>query len=359
MKRGILVAICCYVISPIVYGQQTIHPHSPLLAVEGRTWFRGDSALVLSWPGTSVTIRFNGTGISTTLRDADTANYYNVIMDGVVTARIHTDTTRRTYILASGLPRGKHTVQLFKRTEWDKGNTYCYGFTTVPGTRVLKPAEPGKRKIEFYGNSITCGYAIEDESGKDSWHGYFENNYLTYAAITARHFNAAYSCIGKSGIGVMVSWFPLIMPEMYDRTDPNDSSSHWDFIRYRPDVVVINLFQNDSWLINMPEHEQFKARFGSKAPDSSMIINAYRNFVAAIRSRYPTATIICVLGSMDATREGAPWTGYVQQAVNGLKDARILTHFFPYKNTAGHPRVAEQAEMADDLIRFIEQHVKW
>ncbi len=359
MKRRFIVVLCFFASNYFAQAQQTIRPHSPLLEVEGRTWFRDDSALVLSWPGTSVTVRFNGTGISTILQDADTANYYNVITDGLVTAKIHTETTRKTYVLASGLPRGKHTVQLFKRTEWDKGNTYCYGFTTEPGTQVLRPAAPRKRKIEFYGNSITCGYAMEDKSSNDSWHGFFENNYLSYAAITARHFNARYSCIAKSGIGILVSWFPLIMPEMYDRTDPNDPASHWDFTRYRPEVVVINLLQNDSWLINMPDNDQFKARFGSKVPGSQTIINAYRSFVANIRSKYPTATIICALGSMDATRAGAPWPGYVQQAVNELKDARILTHFFPYKNTPGHPRVEEQAVMADDLIRFIEGHVTW
>ena len=182
---------------------------------------------------------------------------------------------------------------------------------------------------------------------------------MTYAALTARHFNAQYSCIAKSGIGVMVSWFPLIMPEMYDRTDPNDPGSHWDFNRYRPDVVVINLFQNDSWIINQPQHEQFKSRFGTKRPDSSFIVNAYGKFVASIRAKYPNAYIICALGSMDATREGAPWPGYIQQAVTGLKDSRILTHFFPYKNTPGHPRLAEQAAMAKDLISFIEKNIVW
>lgn len=70
----------------------------------------------------------------------------------------------------------------------------------------------------------------------------------------------------------MVSWFPLIMPEMYDRLDPTDSSSKWDFSKYTPDLVVINLLQNDSWIIKIPDNEQFKKRFGTKPPDSSQII---------------------------------------------------------------------------------------
>jgi hypothetical protein len=39
--------------------------------------------------------------------------------------------------------------------------------------------------MEFYGNSITAGYAIEDFSGNDQPDSTYTNNYLSYAAITA------------------------------------------------------------------------------------------------------------------------------------------------------------------------------
>jgi hypothetical protein len=330
----------------------------PNISYEGRILYRPDAA-ELSWPGTSATIQFDGNGVSAVLKDMDTANYYNVIVDNKFISKFHTDTLKHSYVLASGLQEGKHQVQLFKRTEWDKGKTLFYGFELPKGAKLLPSPAPKKRKIEFYGNSITCGYADEDSSGKDRWYGYFENNYVAYAAITARHFDAQYSCISKGGIGILVSWFPLLMPEMYDRTDATDSTSKWDFSKYTPDVVVINLFQNDSWLVNMPNHEQFKHRFGTKAPDESSIITAYKDFVASIRNKYPNASIICALGSMDATREGSPWPGYIQKAVDQLHDSKMYTHFFPYKNGYGHPNVAEQKIMADSLIEFIEKNIQW
>jgi hypothetical protein len=325
---------------------------------EGRIAKRPEAA-ELSWPGTSATILFKGTNISAVLKDLDTANYYNVIVDGKNISKFHTDTSKHSYELASGLAFGRHKVELFKRTEWDKGKTWFYGFETSKETQILSPAAPKKRKIEFFGNSITCGYAIEDSSGKDSEHGYFENNYLTYAAITARHFNARYYCTSKSGIGIMVSWFPLIMREMYNRLDPTDSTSIWDFTQFTPDVVVINLLQNDSWIINLPDNEQFKYRFGNKAPGEDSIIASYRHFVEMVRGKYPHASIICALGNMDATKEGAPWPGYVQKAVDQLHDHKIYTHFFKYKNTNGHPNIAEQRAMADSLIAFIVKKIKW
>lgn len=332
--------------------------NDPNISYEGRILYRTDAA-ELSWPGTTATIQFDGTTVAAVLQDLDTANYYNVIIDNQLISKIHTEKEKKSYILASGLAEGKHQLQLFKRTEWDKGKTLFFGFKLPQGTKLLPPPAPKKRKIEFYGNSITCGYAIEDNTGQDRWYGYFQNNYLTYAAITARHFDAEYYCNSKSGIGIVVSWFPFIMPDIYDRTDPTDSTSKWNFSKYTPDIVVINLLQNDSWLVNMPNHEMFKHYFGTKAPDEATIIAAYKMFVASIRGKYPNASIICALGSMDATREGSVWPGYIQKAVDQLNDRKIYTHFFPYKNTGGHPNIAEQKVMADDLIGFIEKNIKW
>ena len=338
--------------------KQVIPFNSKNITYEGRIQYKPDAA-VLTWPGNSATIVFSGTWISAIMKDLDTANYYNVVIDDKVFAKFHTDTVKHSYMLASGLEKGKHTVQLFKRTEWDKGKTLFYGFEIPEDAKLLHQPPPKKRKIEFYGNSITCGYAVEDTSGKDRWFGYFENNYVTYAALTARYFNAEYYCNSKSGIGIMISWFPLIMPQMYDRLDPNDSTSKWDFSKYTPDIVVINLFQNDSWIVHRPEQPEFKSTFGTTPPDEDYIVAAYKSFVASIRNKYPYASIICALGNMDATREGSPWPGYIQKAVKQLQDAKVYTCFFPFKNTGGHPNVAEQKVMADSLIAFIEKNIKW
>ncbi len=335
-----------------------ISPDSAYISYEGRV-FATDSAMVLSWPGTSVSLAFEGSEVSAILQDLDTANYYNVLVDGAVTAKIHTDSLKKTYVLATGLPTGKHTVQLFKRTEWDKGKTLFYGFRLGKRTKALEAPSPKTRKIEFYGNSITCGYANEDVEGKDRWFGYYENNYLSYAALTARHFNAAYSCIGKSGIGITVSWFPMVMPEMYDRLDPTDASSKWDFSAFTPDVVVVNLFQNDSWLVQKPEHPEFIRQFGTQAPDASSLIHAYSRFIAELRAKYPDSHIICALGSMDATRDGSAWPGYIQASIQQMNDPKLHACFFPYKNTGGHPLVSEHEVMADSLIAFIERTISW
>lgn len=329
---------------------------SDSVRITGRVNHAGDSTQIY-WPGTTILMRFTGTGIRSILFDEKGENYFNVIVDGDSLRYFKLGKQKQPYVLAENLPPGEHTVQLIKRTEWDKGSTWFYGFQIDEGDALPLP-EPNKRVIEFFGNSITAGYAVEDRVG-DSPDSIYTNNYYSYAALTARHFNADLYCTVKSGIGITVSWFPLIMPEMYDRLDPNNPESKWDFKKVTPHVVVINLFQNDSWLVQKPDHPSFIQRFGRTAPDSKKLIQAYRDFVANVRLAYPKAYIICALGSMDATKEGSPWPGYVTEAVNQLADDKILTHFFPFMNKPAHPKKEDQQVMAESLISFIEDNISW
>jgi hypothetical protein len=353
LSTGLVIAIAVQ-----CAAQTVIKSSDPHILYSGRIAMT-DSTAELSWSATSITINFKGTEISAVLKDERSDNNYNVIVDGKVTDVLHPEQFKKTYKLAFGLKPGKHTLELFKRTEWAMGKTWFYQFMLNRNDKILAPPAAKKRKIEFFGNSITCGYADEDTTGKDRGTSPYENGYVSYAAITARHFNAEFYNISKSGIGITISWFPLIMSEMYDRLDATDPSSKWDFSKYTPDLVIINLFQNDSWLVNMPNHDQFKAKFGTTPPTPEFLINAYASFVKSVRSKYPDARIVCILGSMDATKPGSPWPGYIEKAVAELNDKNIYTHFIPYKNTNGHPSVKEQQVMADDLIAFIEQNIKW
>lgn len=329
------------------------------ISYEGRIDTSRTHGAELYWPGTSIKINFEGEAIEAMLEESRGENYYNVILDDELMFILRPDLAQGYHLLASELSPGPHTLELFKRTEWDRGKTSFYGFRIKGDAKVLPKSPEKKRKIEFYGNSITAGYAVEDNSGGDSPDSTYTNNYLSYAALIARHYNAQYHCTAKGGIGINISWFPLIMPEVYDRINPEDHESQWDFSRYQPDIVVINLMQNDSWLVHMPEHKEFVSRFGEESPDETTLINAYQLFVTNIRMHYPGARIICALGNMDATSKGSVWPDYVTRAVANLGDSAIYTHFVPYKETPGHPSISEQQDMANSFIRFIDENIEW
>lgn len=333
--------------------------NNPNIAYQGRIALK-DSLAELYWSGSQIKINFKGTGVKATFKDNIGDNYYNIIIDNDSISILRIDTIKKEYVLASGLTDKPHNVKVYKRTEWNRGTTSFYGFELDKGSVILNSPVKNTRKMEFFGNSITAGYGVDDISGRDRSDSIFTNNYLTYAAFTARHFNAECNYTVRSGIGIMVSWFPVIMPELYDRLDPNDPNSKWDFSRYTPDIVVINLFQNDSWIVNMTKSEEYQYRFKNQSkPDEKKIIESYSNFVKSIRDKYKNAHIICMLGNMDITKKGSPWPGYVQKAVDSINDSMIYTLFVPYKNTKGHPKVKEQKAMADSLIKFIDRNIKW
>ncbi|MBD1260813.1 SGNH/GDSL hydrolase family protein [Maribacter polysiphoniae] len=360
-KRSIFVLMGLWVIAACSSTEkvQVVEYSHSKIQYEGRIDTTKSGAAVLYWSGTSIKMNFEGESIAAIMQDEEGDNYFNVIVDNEEPFILRPDTIKKSYPLASGLSKGKHTIEVFKRTEWDRGKTLFYGFNIAGSATVLPKPLPKKRKIEFYGNSITAGNAVEDTSGADLSDSTYTNNYRSYARLTAKHFDAEYRCICRSGIGITISWFPLTMPELYDRLDPEDPTSTWDFSKYTPDIVVINLMQNDSWLVGMPDHAEFKAKFGTQPPTEEFIVDAYAQFVRNIRKEYPKAHIVCMLGNMDVTDKGSKWPGYVERAVGAINDPKIYTHFVPYKNTPGHPNIAEQKELSQSLIQFIEGHIAW
>lgn len=341
-------------------AQKQVQPNNAQLTYQGRVSITADSTSIY-WPGTSVSVNFKGTSLKAKLKSTKEDAYFYVIIDDSVSAKIEVlkDKPAQYYNLASNLKAANHSATLYKLSNSTSANQF-YGFELNKDAEVLKGSKLPKRKIEFYGNSITAGHGVDTPPNlKDSGDPKYFNNYYTYAAITARHFNAQYVNTSRSGIGVTISWFPEIMPETYDRLDPLDDKSKWDFSKYQPQVIVVNLFQNDSWLINNPNDLQFKSRFGVKKPSEAFIIDAYKNLIKGIREKNRDAVIICALGNMDATKAGSKWPGYIKSATTELNDDKIYNLVFPYKNAGGHPRRADQAAIAKQLISFIEKNVKW
>lgn len=361
---GSLVLLLLVFLSCAVHAGQNPLVAQALIAADhvdyqytGRIDFSDRRAPVLSWPGSSVTAVFTGSSVAVVLDDQYGKNYFNAFIneDWENPVVLKLEAGEKTYALATGLPAGTHKLTLFKRTEGEEGATTFHGLLLDKAQSLKPPPARPPRRIEFFGDSITSGMGNEaPEDGEDGDLA-DKNHYLSYAAITARALNAEHHTISQSGIGIMVSWFDFIMPQFYDQLSAvgnNDSS--WDFTRWTPDVVVINLFQNDSWLVE---------KRLDPIPDQAQRIQAYVDFVSRIRSVYPKAYIVCALGSMDATKAGSAWPGYISAAVERVKaeqnDQRIDTLFFPFKEFYKHPRVHHHRANAKLLTNFIQQKMDW
>lgn len=130
--------------------KELVVPYSnAAITYSGRIDTTSAKAAGLYWSGTSIKLNFEGKSIEALLQDETGDNYYNVIIDQDKLHLLRPDTTKQYYTLASNLSKGKHTVEIFKRTEWDRGKSLFSGFKIISKMKVLPKSPPKKRKLNF------------------------------------------------------------------------------------------------------------------------------------------------------------------------------------------------------------------
>lgn len=236
------------------------------------------------------------------------------------TARI-TLSKRENHIVLFDSPVEKTvTVRVMKFSEAAFGYA---GFTSLEleGDLLSSPESPAtasQLKLEFIGDSITCGYGIEGVWEKDTFTTQQERPDKAYAFLTAKALGAQVQLCSWSGIGLISNYVDpetIMLPDTHWLMQANwpytDKSLSlrlgiepevWDGAGYEPDIVVIHLGTNDiSWVRGMEERRlEYTAQL--------------RQLIEAVHRRSPRAKICCCLGIM-----GEQLNSSVEEAVNLFK----------------------------------------
>jgi len=318
----------------------------PGVRIVGRAAASGQSQR-FGWPGVQIRARFSGTQASIQLNDAGYQNAFEVVVDGGTPTKFRTMNGQSSYSLATGLAAGDHEVVVWRSTEvFDSGVTEFVaidGFSSG-GTLLAPPAAPDRR-IEVIGDSISVGAGLEGGGSGCAADKNSTDNYFAYGSIAARSVNADIVTVAYSGIGVYRSYNANdpTMPARYDRTLPADANATWDFSKYQPHVVVINLGTND---------------FGAGDPGQPYV-TAYTSFVAHVRSEVPGAHLILI--AMYGNQEAA--VGQVVTAVKNGGDQNIeQLNFNSVQNNLGcaqHPNAAAHQAMGASLTTRIKAAMGW
>ena len=339
---------------------QRISPRDSRLQYMGRIDFEDPEAPVFVYPCTNVRLRFRGRGVS--LDVTNVHGYYEnavgVLLDGVQRKLLLPDTGRVELCLGEELSEGVHDLMVFKRMDACHHIRF-HGFLLSEDAQVLPPEDLPRRRMEFYGDSVTAGEVceLEDYCGRaDPPHnGQYSNSYYSYAWLTARRLNAQLHDVAQGGIALLpgTGYYcaPTLigMEQMYDKIQSNPSlgpQKTWDFSRYTPHVVVVAIGQND----NHPEDIMEQGIDNEKAKNWRA---HYLAFVRRLRSLYPRATIILATTILNHCGN---WDEAIEAVCRELNDPKI--HHFLYSNngcgTPGHIRCSEAEKMAQELSAFVE-----
>lgn len=276
----------------------------------GRTEFV-DDMLWLAYSGSGAEFSFNGSSCKVTMlgddnimsEDFDSLPRIAIYLDGERVVEKVLDKTEETFSVLEGDIVGEHTVRIVKLSE--TGNSTCaVKCVETNSYGRIKATEEKEHSIEFIGDSITCGYGVDDEDRDHHFKCSTEDATKAYAFKTAQALDADYSLVSYSGNGIISGYTndgkkveSQQVPPVYTKFAKswgnyngifNVSDLDWDFSKFQPDFVVINLGTNDASYTKGDKEKVLE------------YADAYAEFLKVVREKNPNAHIICSLGVMGA-----------------------------------------------------------
>lgn len=270
--------------------------------------------------------------------------FIQVTVDGVAGERVPVESGTHDYILADALPKGRHRIKVTKLNEAQYSKMALESLS-LTGHLLAVPVPPAL-KMEFIGDSITCA---EGALGRMPAvpQGESQDAARSYAALTARSLGADAQIIAASSWGLLRGRIPpeekSVIPAIYELASKfRDPSAAWDFSRYQPDIVVVNLGTND-----------FSARKRSPFSDEDYQA-AVERFHSLLRVKYPAAQILWVTGMMMPDADAPTLV-----AVEKIRATDAKAHYaqLPRNNGGGngHPDLDGHQKAAEVLTTKIRE----
>ncbi len=299
------------------------------LKIHGRTNGELDP-LTVFWSASGIEINFKGSKLKMRYK-ADYQEFepwINVIVNGVRYQK-------------RPLEKGTHEI-----TIWNSSETTFRAEPPVRNIRILRdtPAmsgdsetlfqieaiycdgsfEPVKEpeiRMEFIGDSITSGEGCMGPLEEQDWNSSCFDSVDNYVYKTAGKLGAEYNVYSQSGWGICWSWRGLSkenMPDSYEyvcglvpkrRMEALGAFKAWDFEKFKPDVILINLGTNDVGAFK-PEGHQGALDMGYKnehdltaeglipSKDEEALKEGVKNFLLKIREKNPEAKLFWIYGML-------------------------------------------------------------
>ena len=336
----------------------------------GRTYLLNDT-LWFSFSGTGVEFRFKGKKCSFLLcsdsiynEETHQARFAVYVDDNLVIDDVMDCEQKEVCVIDSDVTT-EAVIRLIKLSE-SSDSTMGIREVICEESALISPTEEKHLKIEFIGDSITCGYGV-DGTLEDTYSTHNENVTKAYAYLTAQALHADYSMVSFSGHGIISGYTDngekvahQLVPAYYTKLGNSygvfagniaPKEIEWDFAKFRPDIVVINLGTNDTSYARDNEERCME------------YVKEYCNFLETVRNYNPSASIVCVLGLM-----GQELCPYVEKTVALYKektgDANVYAFKLSEQNQANgvvvdyHPTYDSHKRASEEVVTFIQKEVR-
>ena len=270
-----------------------------------------DDMLLLSLSGSGVEFEYTGKGFEISFIGGGAAEIENneanyarigIYIDGVLKEDFQLNKKRIEKTVAKSPESRTSIIRIMKLSECAMSLAGIAPIEIKEGETV-KPTPEKSLKIEFIGDSITCGYGVEDPDPLHDFKTETENVTKSFSYMTAEAMDADFQMFSISGYGIISGYTDDITIRHDDQLIPNFYESMglsydtlenipraqdiaWDFTRYIPDIIVINLGTNDDSYCQDDKERQ------------ELFSSEYTKFLKRVRELNKKAHIICVLGLM-------------------------------------------------------------
>jgi len=329
---------------------------------QGRVDQLQNDQVILIGTASSVSFNFTGNECSISLQSVDSYehhNYVQLVLDGKYIGKIRIEKGAfQSFPIKVTSTKKVHQLEIYKNTEAQSGNVLFAGTTA----KLIPILFKKKKKIEFIGDSITCGAASDPSDIPCDKGEYMDhhNGYYAYGPTLSRAIGVDYLMSCVSGIGMYRNWndenkdeaiMPDVYPNLYLTKDA--SKPKYDFA-FQPDIISIALGTND-----------FSGGDGKKERlpfNAEKYVSNYINFIKMLYEHNPNVQIVITNSPMVGGDRGIVFEDClkkVKAAFDADKKHKSIKIFkfkpMAPKGCSGHPDVADHKVLAEEYAPFLKK----
>ena len=323
---------------------------------KGRVEQVSDKSAFLISSAASVTFSFKGKSTDYYLSTNDSFehdDYFVLEVDGQYKGRFVVKPGNAQKFSVESSDNKIHVVTIYKATEAANGTVFFDGSKTK---NIVPTTSENKKRIEFIGDSITCGMGNDLSIPCHTNHWFDQHNaFWAYGPTLSRKLNVDFLLSSISGNGMYRNWNSengeeTCLPDVYNNLYQNKDNSKPFPTDFQPDLVSICLGTND---LSYGDGTKSRLPFSKEK-----YISNYINFVKNIYNRYPNTKVVLLNSPMVSGEKNDLFLSCLNEIRNNFKDKPISIFEFKEMKPKGcdyHPDIEDHKVLANQLQDYYKK----